>query len=62
MGYDCDQNTENAEPFNTRLAGNRNQEHEYGVYLSPEHKLELIEFLKSLEQPKEAWTQNPLCN
>jgi hypothetical protein len=34
--------------FDTRLPGNRNTGHEFGVKLSPEEKLDLIAFLKSL--------------
>jgi len=34
--------------FNTKISGNKNSGHEYGIHLSAVQKSELIEYLKTL--------------
>ncbi len=62
MGYDCGASADGSFLFDTTQFGNSNQGHEYGVNLTTESKRDLIEFLKSLEQPQSPWLKNPFCN
>lgn len=61
LGFECKESDENIFQFNTELQGNGNSGHEYGTELTEEEKLDLLEFLKSIEQP-EAPQTNPNCS
>ncbi len=52
MGYDCAENDPGVEIFDTRLETNSNAGHEYGIHLNHEGRLDLIEYIKSLKNPK----------
>lgn len=61
LGYHCAGSDEGASLFDTRLEGNSNEGHEYGVDLSATEKAALLEFLKSITAPPPA-PKNPHCN
>jgi hypothetical protein len=63
FGFDCENDTSSmAFVFDTTQEGNSAQGHEYGVNLSDDEKVDLVEFLKSLESPDLPSPQNADCN
>ena len=50
VGYVNQQNSQRPFQFDTTKPGNSNLGHEYGMNLSEDQKLDLIEFLKSLNE------------
>jgi hypothetical protein len=56
VGYDCKENSENSFLVDTRIPGFSNQGHDYGTNLSLEEKMALIEYIKSIELPKDPTT------
>ncbi|RYZ87372.1 MAG: hypothetical protein EOP06_12780 [Proteobacteria bacterium] len=52
MGFDCKRSDVGAFYFDVRLRGNSNLGHEYGTELGDLQKKDLVEYLKTLEQPR----------
>jgi hypothetical protein len=52
LGYKCEATSDRAFLLDTRLPGNSNAGHNYGTDLGADGRAALLEFLKSLEQPK----------
>lgn len=52
MGFACSAASAQADRFDTRITGMSNAGHEYGTQLMEDEKYELIEFLKTLTQPR----------
>ncbi|CAN5728055.1 di-heme-cytochrome C peroxidase [soil metagenome] len=61
VGYDCDASNASF-VFDTTQYTNGNAGHEYGTRLSSESKLDVIEFMKSLNPPALPSPQNPACH
>ncbi len=61
LGFVCTATSENTQTFDTRLEGNSNKGHEYGVNLSELDKDNLLEFIKTIEFPILP-PQNILCH
>ncbi len=51
FGYVCGPQDKNSFEYDTSRQGNSNHGHEYGTALTETEKAELVEFIKSLEQP-----------
>ncbi|RYZ66090.1 MAG: hypothetical protein EOP09_13225 [Proteobacteria bacterium] len=60
MGYDCREHEPGVFLLDTSKSGNSNSGHEYGTHFNDAEKHDLIEYLKSLTQPK-APERNPEC-
>lgn len=61
FGFDCSPSDAGSFEYDTSRQGNGNQGHDYGTALSMSEKAELVEFIKSLQQP--AYTPgNANCN
>lgn len=61
-GYSCQSSSPNAFLFDTEILGNGNEGHEYGTTLNASSRADLIEFLKTIQQPQDPSPINPSCH